>query len=66
MASRDLTVIKGVTHAFVENYSAELSAASGERHNSKGYKYYSEGYIKDIKSKQQSQFYANFTTRSLT
>ena len=47
----DLSIVPYFTHAFVENYVKCLSASSGESNIDKGFQYFSEGYITDIKGK---------------
>ena len=46
--SHSLRNLPKISFAFVENYIAEKNKASGDKTLTKGYKYWSEGYIKDI------------------
>ena len=47
--SRDLSVVPKFSFSDVESYAKEKNKASGDKHLSKGVKYYSEKYITSIK-----------------
>ncbi|KAJ8307894.1 hypothetical protein KUTeg_014541 [Tegillarca granosa] len=53
-SDRDLNLIPELTFAFVENYIKENKFSSGKKSINKGFKYFSEGYIKDLKVLQQT------------
>ena len=46
--SYSLRDLPKITFTFVESYIAGKNKASGEKHLSKGYKYFSENYIKEV------------------
>ena len=50
-SDRDLDLIPFLTFSFVEDYVKSKKASSGDSHISKGYKYFSEKYIHDLKGK---------------
>ena len=49
----DLTVVPALTFEFVDDYAMAKSQASGQRHQTKGYKYFGEGYIHGVKGKSR-------------
>lgn len=46
---RDLDIIPDLTFTFVENYVKSCKSSSGQKSVNKGFKYFSEGYIHDLK-----------------
>lgn len=48
-SDKDLNLIPELTFAFVENYIKENKFSSRKKSINKGFKYFSEGYIKDLK-----------------
>lgn len=52
-STRDLSIIPEglLTTEFVDDYLRSKSKASGDKHVSKGYKYFHEDYVKDRQSK---------------
>ena len=48
---RDLDLIPDLTFTFVEQYIKSNKHSSGEKPINKGFKYFSEGYVHDIKGK---------------
>lgn len=47
----DLDLIPNLTFSTVKDYIKNKKASSGENHMSKGYKYFSKGYVEDLKRK---------------
>ncbi|XP_052798027.1 uncharacterized protein LOC128230070 [Mya arenaria] len=45
----DLDLIPQLTFSFIENYVKDNKTSSGEKSIDKGFKYYSESYIQDLK-----------------
>ena len=50
-SNRDLDLIPDINFTFVEKYVTDNTKSSGERHKSKGHKYFSENYIHDLTGK---------------
>ena len=48
-SDRDLDLIPNFTFSFVENYIKQNKSSTGQKSINKGFKYFSEGYIKDLK-----------------
>jgi hypothetical protein len=46
---RDLDIIPYLTFTFVENYEKSCKSSSGKKSVNKRFKYFSEGYIHDLK-----------------
>jgi hypothetical protein len=46
----NLSVVPLISFGFVETYARNTSKASGKAHLTKGYKYFSEGYIHSVQS----------------
>ncbi len=61
-SDRDLTIMPSdlLTVEFVDTYLTSKSHTSGERHLSKGYKYFHEGYLQTKRSKYIYTFYVLF------
>ena len=49
----DLTVVPALTFEFVDDYAMTKSQASGQRHQTEGYKYFGERYIHGVKGKSR-------------
>ena len=52
--SHNIQHLPKITFTFVEGYVAANSRASGDKSLSKGYKYWAEGYLKDLCGKYQT------------
>ena len=50
-SERDISLIPNITFSFVESYIKSTKKSSGDKSINKGYKYFSEGYIQDLKGK---------------
>jgi hypothetical protein len=48
-SNRDLDLIPHLTFSFVENYIKSNKSSSGQKSINKEFKYFSEGYIQDLK-----------------
>ncbi|KAJ8305226.1 hypothetical protein KUTeg_017218 [Tegillarca granosa] len=48
-SERDLDIIPEITFCFVENYIKSKKDSSGKKSINKGFKYFSEGYITELK-----------------
>jgi hypothetical protein len=46
--SHSIRDLPKITFSFVESYIAGRNKASGDKHLSKGYKYWAENYVKDL------------------
>jgi hypothetical protein len=46
---RDLDIIPDLTFTYVENYVKSCKSLSGQKSVNKGFKYFSERYIHDLK-----------------
>ena len=51
-SDRDISLIPNVTFSFVENYIKCNKISSGQKSINKGFKYFSEGYIHELKGKK--------------
>ena len=50
-SGRDLSLLPSFNFTFVENYIKSNKFSSGNKSINKGFKFYSEGYIHDLKGK---------------
>ncbi len=50
-SNRDLSLIPKFNFSAVDNYVKQMSSNSGDKHISKGVKYYKEGFVHDITGK---------------
>ena len=47
--NRDLDLIPDLTFTFAENYTKSNKSSPSQKSINKGFKYFSEGYIQDLK-----------------
>lgn len=68
-SERDLDFVPVITFTFIEQYIKSNKKSSGEKSMNKGYKYFSESYIEDLRGEYMfcifSIFYSIFISRSV-
>ena len=55
-SERDLSLVPQLNFGDVDKYAASKSVSSGKKHISKGYQYFGEGYVHDVRGKNNFIF----------